>query len=84
MANIMVDAFAEKFQDYQYLYGNNIAIYKYLLNALEDKSATAQVKFVRNLIKKFERLDHRKTGEMLNIHLKGLISFLKLLVKEVE
>jgi intein/homing endonuclease len=59
MANIMVDAFHDRLKDYQYLYGNNIKLYRMMVEVLNKKSPARQVTYVKNLVKKLKTLDHR-------------------------
>jgi hypothetical protein len=59
MANIMVDAFQDKLKDYQYLYGNNIKLYTMMVQKLNSMSPSKQLSYVRGLVKKLEKLDHR-------------------------
>ena len=59
MANIVVNAFPEKFPGYAYLYGNNIEIYKFLLRRLDRMNVAKQERYVERLIEKLAPFDHQ-------------------------
>lgn len=84
MANIMVDAFQDKLKDYQYLYGNNIKLYTMMVQKLNSMSPSKQLSYVRGLVKKLEKLDHRMMWENFNLHLRGMIEFLENILEQVE
>ncbi len=84
MANIMVDAFSDKLKDYQYLYGNNIKIYNMILKRIRSMSSSQQEKYIRGLVNKFEKMDHRIMGENYNLHIRGMVEFLSLILDKVD
>ena len=60
MAKIFVDAFADKFKEFGYLYGNNMAIYNMLLNELDGLDEDEQQAYLEDFIDNLYNLDHRE------------------------
>jgi hypothetical protein len=47
-------------------------------------SPSKQLSYVRGLVKKLEKLDHRMMWENFNLHLRGMIEFLENILEQVE
>lgn len=75
-ARILVDAYADRFVDYKYLYGNNIEMYQVIVEKLSTLPESQQATYVTNLITKLNGLDKQIMWEVHNIHVDGMIEFL--------
>ncbi len=55
MASVVVDAFSDELVDYNYLYGNNIVFYRWLLIRLE--KINNQKVYLQNIIEQMKKRD---------------------------
>lgn len=80
MAKIVVDAFPEKFAEYEHLFGKNVSFYEGLIKILERKSPADQRAYVQHLITQMEKLDAKSILRKFGLDINGIIKYLKKLL----
>ncbi len=81
-AQIMIDAFPEKFVDYKYMRGGNAEFYKKFLGQLEGKKPATQWMLLQLLSEKLHKTDSSALIAQQNLYVDGVNEFLKLAVKK--
>lgn len=81
-AAILVDAFSEKFIDYAYMRGGNVAFYAKFLKQLEQKTPSTQGVYLQVLSQKLRESDPLDLIKQQNLYVDGVQKFLKLVVSE--
>ncbi len=82
-AQILIDAFPEKFIDYAYVRGWNVAFYKKFLGQLEGKNPATQWIYLQLLSEKLHESSSEELIEQQNLYRDGVDAFLKNVITEI-
>ncbi len=82
-AQILIDSFPQKFTDYAYMRGWNVAFYKKFLGQLEGKNAATQWIYLQLLSERLHESSAEELIEQQNLYIGGVDAFLKKVITEI-